>query len=115
MRVLIIDHIFMASVITKDTFKQEVLDKKGLVFVDFYAEWCGPCKVTDPIIEELSKEVKDVHFVKVDVDNDSELAGQYNVSSIPSFFIFKDGQVVNQAIGAMGKEGFEAMISKAKS
>lgn len=102
----------MATVVTQDTFKQEVLDRKGLVLVDFMAEWCGPCKVTGPIIDELSNEMNDVHFVKIDVDADSDLAGQYNVTSIPSFFLFKDGQVVSQALGAMGKEGFEEMIKK---
>ncbi len=105
----------MATQVTKDTFKQEVLDRKGLVFVDFYAVWCGPCKMTEPIIEELEKEMKDIHFTKIDVDNDGELASQYNVSSIPSFFVFKDGKVAGQALGAMGKEGFEDLIAKAKS
>lgn len=101
--------------ITKDTFKQEVQDKKGLVLVDFYAEWCGPCKMTSPILDELSNEMKDMSFVKIDVDKDGELASQYNVSSIPSFFIFKDGKPVSQFIGAMGKEGFQEQISQAKT
>jgi thioredoxin 1 len=105
----------MATVVTKDTFKQEVLDKKGLVLVDFHAEWCGPCKMTDPIIEELSKEMSDVSFAKVDVDQEGEIAQEYNVTSIPSFFIFKDGQVVSQFVGAMGKEGFQDQIADAKS
>jgi thioredoxin 1 len=105
----------MATVVTKDTFKQEVLDKKGLVLVDFHAEWCGPCKMTDPIIEELSKEMKDVAFAKVDVDQEGEIAQEYNVSSIPSFFIFKDGKVVSQFMGAMGKEGFQEQIADAKN
>lgn len=105
----------MATVVTKDTFKQEVLEKKGLVLVDFHAEWCGPCKMTDPIIEELSKEMKDVSFAKVDVDQENEIAQEYNVSSIPSFYIFKDGKLVSQFVGAMGKEGFEDKINDAKS
>ena len=105
----------MATVVTKDTFKQEVLDKKGLVLVDFHAEWCGPCKMTDPIIEELSKEMTDIAFAKVDVDQENEIAQEYNVSSIPSFFIFKDGKVVSQFVGAMGKEGFEDQIADAKN
>lgn len=86
-----------------------------MVLVDFYADWCGPCKMVSPIIEELSQEMKDVSFVKVNVDNDSDLAGQYNVSSIPTFIIFKDGQPVSQFVGAMGKEGFVEQLSKAKS
>ena len=105
----------MTQKISQTNFQQEVLNKKGLVFVDFYAEWCGPCKMTEPIIEDLSKEMSDISFTKVDVDQDGELAQQYNVSSIPTLVMFKDGQVVGQAIGAMGKEGFEDMIAKAKN
>lgn len=99
--------------ITKDSFQKDVVDYKGVVFVDFYAEWCGPCKMTAPIIEELSNETKDIKFVKINVDENSELASQYSVFSIPTFFIFKDGKVVSQFVGAMGKEGFVGEIKKA--
>lgn len=95
-------------------FQKDVLDKKGLVFVDFFAEWCGPCKMTSPIIHELSDEVKDVSFVEIDVDKNQELAGQYSIFSIPTFMIFKDGKPVSQFVGAMGKEGFLEEINKAK-
>lgn len=98
--------------VNKDNFKQEVLDHKGKVFVDFYAEWCGPCKLTGPIIDELSGEIKDMKFIKVDVDQNPELAQNYSVFSIPTFMIFKDGQPANQFVGAMGKEGFLAEINK---
>ncbi len=101
--------------ITQATFKQEVLDQKGFVFVDFHAEWCGPCKMTEPIIEQLSGEIKDVSFVKVDVDQNAEIASQFSVFSIPTFIVFKDGKVVNQFVGAMGKEGFLKEIDKAKN
>jgi len=101
--------------ITQATFKQDVLDRKGFVFVDFHAVWCGPCKMTEPIIEQLSEEVKDVSFVKIDVDQNSEVASQFSVFSIPTFIVFKDGKVVNQFVGAMGKEGFLKEIQKAKS
>ena len=101
--------------VTNDTFKKEVLDHKGVVFVDFYAEWCGPCKVTSPIIEELSNEMKDVRFVEIDVDSSQELASQYSVFSIPTFYIFKDGTVATQFVGAMGKEKFVEEIKKATS
>lgn len=94
-------------------FQKEVVDHKGVVLVDFYAEWCGPCKVTEPIIEELSESMKDVKFVKVDVDPNQELASRYSVFSIPTFLIFKNGEVVNQFVGAQSKEGFVEEIKKA--
>lgn len=96
--------------ITQETFQKEVLDYKGIVFVDFHAEWCGPCKMTEPIIEQLSDEMKDVKFVKVDVDASQDLASQYSVFSIPTFMIFKNGTVANQFVGAMGKEKFIEQI-----
>ena len=101
-----------ATEIKQDSFKTEVLDHKGVVFVDFHAEWCGPCKMTGPIIEELSDEMKDVKFVKIDVDANQDLASQYSVFSIPTFLVFKDGAVVNQFVGAMGKEKFIEEIQK---
>jgi len=100
--------------VTQDDFKSEVLDHKGTVFVDFYADWCGPCKVTSPLIDEISEEKKDMKFVKVDVDQNSNLASQYSVFSIPTFIIFKDGKPVNQFVGAMGKESFLEEIKKAE-
>lgn len=102
----------MATMVGKDNFKQEVLDHKGVVLVDFYADWCAPCKVTEPIIHQLSDEMKEIKFVKVDVDKNADLASQYSVFSIPTFVIFKDGQVANQFVGAMGKEGFQEEIKK---
>lgn len=96
-----------------DTFQQEVLNHKGLVLVDFYAEWCGPCKVVAPILEELSESMKDTKFVKVNVDENQELSAKYSVFSIPTFLIFKDGEVKNQFVGAHSKEGFEEEIGKA--
>lgn len=100
---------------TSDNFQKEVLDNKGIVFVDFFAEWCGPCKFTTPIIKELSEsdEYKDkVKFVEVDVDANQDLAGKYNVFSIPTFMIFKEGKPVNQFVGARDKAGFTSEIDK---
>ena len=95
-----------------DQFKSEVLDYDGTVLVDFYAEWCGPCKMTGPIIDRLSEEKKNVKFVKVNVDENPALATEYSVFSIPTFILIKKGKVVHQFVGAMGKEGFEAELSK---
>ena len=99
----------------KNNFETEVLKNKGVVLVDFYAQWCGPCKMTGPIVEQLAEEMKEVKFVKVDVDQNQELSSQYQVFSIPTFLIFKNGQVVNQFVGALGKEGFLAEINKVTS
>ncbi|OGK16640.1 thioredoxin [Candidatus Roizmanbacteria bacterium RIFCSPHIGHO2_01_FULL_39_12c] len=101
--------------VAQDTFQKEVLNEKRTVFVDFYADWCGPCRVTSPLIEELSGEIKDMKFVKVDVDKNPQLAQQYSIFSIPTFMIFKGGQVASQFVGAMGKEGFLHEIQKVKT
>ncbi len=104
----------VATLINQSTFQKEVLNYKGVVLVDFYADWCGPCKLTSPIIDQLSVEMKDVKFVKVDVDADQDLAGQYSVFSIPTCIIFKEGKPASQFVGARGKEGFIDEINKAK-
>jgi thioredoxin 1 len=98
--------------VSQTDYQKEVLEHKGVVLVDFYAEWCGPCKFTAPIIEELANEMKDVKFVKVDVDQNQELATQYQIFSIPTFIIFKDGKQVTQFVGAQGKEGFVDELHK---
>jgi len=98
------------KLINSQNFEEEVLNYKGIVFVDFYADWCGPCKISAPIIEELSEEMSDVKFVKVDVEADPYLAQQYGIFSIPTFIIFKDGQKVHQFVGARDKDGFRAEI-----
>ena len=103
------------NLINQDTFKTEVLEDKGTVFVDFYADWCGPCKVTSPLIDELSEEYKNIKFLKVDVDKNPDLAQQYSIFSIPTFMMFKGGQVASQFVGAMGKEGFLSEINKVTS
>ncbi len=98
--------------VKQDNFKKEILESEGLVMVDFFAEWCGPCKMTGPVIDQLSDEVKDVRFVKVNVDENPELASTYSIFSIPSFVIFKDGQIVSQFTGAMSREGFLAKLNE---
>ncbi len=106
----------MVKQITSAEFQKEVLESKSPVFVDFYAEWCGPCKITEPIIEELSgaAEYKDkISFIKIDVDENNDLAGQYNVFSIPTFMVFKGGQPTSQMVGARDKGGFKSELDKA--
>ncbi|PIP64775.1 thioredoxin [Candidatus Roizmanbacteria bacterium CG_4_9_14_0_8_um_filter_34_12] len=94
-------------------FKELVLESKKLVFVDFYAPWCGPCQVTAPVIDQIAEERKETSFVKVDVDKNGQIASQYNVFSIPTFIIFNQGKVITQFTGAMGKERFIEEIEKA--
>ncbi|MBW7959882.1 thioredoxin [Patescibacteria group bacterium] len=99
----------------KNGFQKEVLNHKGVVLVDFFASWCGPCKMTGPIIDELADEMKNIKFVKINVDENPELASSYQVFSIPTFLVFKDGKVAHQFVGAMGKEGFINEINQVKT
>lgn len=85
-----------------DTFKSEVLEEKGLVLVDFWASWCGPCKMLGPILDELSDEVT-TKITKVNVDDYPNIAADYGIRSIPTMIIFKDGEKVEQLIGLMQK------------
>lgn len=86
-----------------EDFDQEVLNKKGLVLVDFWAEWCGPCKMLGPIIDELANERTDITVCKVNVDENPDLAVKYKVMSIPMVIIFKDGELYKKSIGAVPK------------
>lgn len=96
---------------TSANFKTEVLEAKGKVLVDFWAAWCGPCIMLGPIIEELGEELKDtVKVVKVDVDEQIELASQYNITSIPAVLIFENGQVVNSIVGFHQKQDYEKAL-----
>ena len=93
--------------INKDNFDDEVINYKGVVLVDFYANWCGPCKMLRPILEELSSKVK---IVSVDVDNNDRLAMSYGISSIPCVIKFNDGKEGTRSIGFKTKEEIMEMI-----
>ena len=89
--------------ITKENFQSEVLNSEKPVLVDFWASWCGPCRMVGPIIDEIAEENEDIKVCKINVDEEIELAAQFQVMSIPTLVVFKDGQVVNKSLGAKPK------------
>lgn len=97
-----------------DNFNEEVLEKKGLVLVDFWADWCGPCKMLSPVIEELAKEVKDVSVAKLNVDDNGKIAMDYQVQSIPTVMVFKDGELQERLVGFRPKADLLEVIKKYK-
>jgi thioredoxin 1 len=96
----------------KDEFNEKVRDAGKLVIVDFWAPWCGPCRMIGPIFEELSNEIEDVVFAKINVDEAQELAAQFNIMSIPTLMIFKEGEVIDQQMGAVSKDMLKHFIDK---
>ncbi len=96
--------------INRESFEKIIAQDGKTVLVDFWATWCGPCRMIAPVLEEVAKERPDVTVCKVDVDEERELALEYGVSSIPTLLVFRDGKVVNQSIGAMPKERILAML-----
>lgn len=101
------------SHVNQQDFQKAVVEFQGVVLVDFYADWCQPCKAVAPIIDELSQEFPQVSFVKVNVDENQDVASQYSVFSIPTFLIFKNGKVIDQFVGAQGKEAFKEKVQAA--
>lgn len=102
----------MVQHVTVSDFNEEVINNKGVVLVDFWATWCGPCKMIAPIIEEVASEVTNAKFTKVDVDANQALASKYQVSSIPTLIIFKNGAPVDTLVGFMPKDALKAKIAK---
>lgn len=96
--------------ITKDTFESEVLRSDKPVLLDFFAVWCGPCKMIAPVLDEIAAEREDIKVCKVNVDEEPELAAKYQVMSIPTLMVIKDGQIVNQSLGAKPKAQILAML-----
>lgn len=96
--------------ITKDNFEQEVLKSDKKVLVDFWASWCGPCRMLSPIIDEIAKETDKVKVGKVNVDEESDLATQFAVMSIPTLILFENGKPIKQTVGVQSKTAILNMI-----
>lgn len=92
-----------AIIVNKNNFMEEVVNSDKPVLVDFWADWCGPCRMLGPIIEEIANERDDIKVCKINVSDNPELAAQFHVMSIPALLVLKDGKVVNQAVGARPK------------
>ena len=102
----------MITVITKDNFQAEVLQSDKPVLIDFWASWCGPCKMVSPIVDQIADEHAEIKVGKVNVDDEPELAGQFGVMSIPTLLVIKEGKVAAQAVGFRPKEQLEEMLLK---
>ena len=92
--------------VTSESFQSDVLDFKGTVLVDFWAAWCGPCRMLAPILEQLAEENPQIRIAKVNVDEQPQLGSKFNIMSIPTVMIFKDGKLVNTSVGLRPKEDF---------
>lgn len=98
------------SVITNKNFNEEVINSEKTVLLDFWASWCGPCRMLSPIVDEVAESRPDIKVGKVNVDEEPELASKFGIMSIPTLIVFKDGKIVNQAVGGRDYDGVMALI-----
>ncbi|MBE6033751.1 thioredoxin [Aminipila sp.] len=101
-----------ALTVTKDNFQSEVMESDKPVLIDFWATWCGPCKMVSPIVDEIATEVSTAKVCKVNIDEQPELARAFNVMSIPTLAVIKEGKVVNVAVGARPKQDIVSMLDE---
>ena len=102
----------MVQEINSDNFNQEVLGNNGVTVVDFYANWCGPCRKMGPLLEEVETELKGVKFTKINTDDNLNMAKQYQVSGLPTLMVFKNGEPVERIVGLMPKSSIITNIEK---
>lgn len=102
----------MAKVISSDQFQEKVLNSSEVVLVDFFAEWCRPCKMVAPILEELSSEVEGAKIFKIDVEKSADLAQKYSVMGVPTLILFKNGKALEKIMGFQPKESLKAKLEQ---
>ena len=96
--------------VNKDNFHNEVLNSEKPVLLDFFASWCGPCRMVGPILDEIAEEREDIKVCKVDIDEQPELASRFRIMSVPTLMVLKDGNIVEQSVGAKPKHQILAMV-----
>ncbi len=96
--------------IKEEEFERKVLKSNKKVLVDFYANWCGPCRMLSPVVEELAREMEEVEFYKINVDDAEEVSRKYGVMSIPTLILFQDGKVMNQSVGLKSKQELKEFL-----
>ena len=102
----------MVITITQDNFEKEVLNAKGKVLIDFWADWCGPCKMLSPLVDEIAEEMGDqIKVGKVNVDEVPSIARKYGIMSIPTLILFENGEKVNQSVGFINKQQIAAFVN----
>ncbi|MBE5935588.1 MAG: thioredoxin [Lachnospiraceae bacterium] len=96
--------------VTKNNFNEEVLNSDKKVLVDFWASWCGPCKMIAPVVEGIANENNNIKVVKVNVDEEGELAAQYQIMSIPTLVVIENGEIVNKSVGLISKSEIQELV-----
>lgn len=100
----------MSRIIGTEEFNVEVMNSDGLKVVDFFATWCGPCKMLAPVFDEVSLDIEEAEFLKVDIDQSLDVAREYQVSTVPTIIIFKDGEEIERLVGFKTKQELEAKV-----